>query len=211
MTRPGRLRWRYLAFPGDNHASSSARRPAWALPVCIRFGLCRSELDLCPRQHRLHLMLVTCTSYQPVLSTCSPLFGRANPIWKTITVLLPSSPLESGAGMRNSYEFLCIRSTTWDCCGEITRQKTASLLPRWLMAAGEVLAGTALGPCPQQVSAATGAAGSPCKPLAGQLCAFTWRQAPFASLLPRKMACGPAGALQGSSCGTCSRSRLPTK
>lgn len=40
------------------------------------------------------------------------LFGQANPIWKTVTVLLPSSPLESGAGMRNSYEFLCIRSTT---------------------------------------------------------------------------------------------------
>lgn len=40
------------------------------------------------------------------------LFGQANPIWKTVTVLLPSSPLESGASMRNSYEFLCIRSTT---------------------------------------------------------------------------------------------------
>lgn len=66
----------------------------------------------CPRQHRLHLVPVTCTSYQPVLPTCSPLFGQANPIWKTVTVLLPSSPLESGAGTRNSYEFLCIRSTT---------------------------------------------------------------------------------------------------
>lgn len=79
---------------------------------------------------------------------------------------------------------------TWDCCGEITQQKTASLLPGCSKAAGEVLAGTALGPCPQQVSAVPGAAGGPGRPLAVQLCALTWRQEPFASLLPRNMARG---------------------
>lgn len=111
MTRPGRLRWRCLAFPGDNHASS-ARRPAWALPVRIRFGLYRSEPDSLSQTAQASFGAGDLHQLPASTSHLQSLFGQANPIWKTVTVLLPSSPLESGAGMRNSYEFLCIRSTT---------------------------------------------------------------------------------------------------